>query len=211
MTLMKQSEVKGASDIQEGRYKVRKIIFFIGVALMAIGIGIIAWFFIQNNKSEQEMLKFTVEFMETLEEPVPEKILEGDTIGVLEFPVFGNEKIAIKEGVSNSVLNVAAGHMPETEEIWDDSGNCAIAAHNNTFFKNVAKFKVNDKIIVYTRQGIYEYTVFNIETIKPDDFSILDDFPNQKVLTLITCDFTGANREIVQASGGVKIAEPKDI
>lgn len=158
------------------------------------------------------MATYTDEFMDTIEETVePSKILVGDTIGVLEFPSLGNERVAIKEGTTNAILNVAAGHMVETEEVWDTGGNSAIAAHNNTFFKNLKNVNMGDKVLVYTRQGVFEYTVFNIKTIKPTDIDILDDYPDKKVITLITCDFTGANREILQAEGGQLISEAKDI
>ena len=39
--------------------------------------------FIQNSVSEKKMAAYTVEFMETIQNQIPEKILEGDTIGVL--------------------------------------------------------------------------------------------------------------------------------
>ena len=190
---------------------MRKILLAIGILLIVVGVGITSWFFIQNSISEKKMAEYTTEFMESINDPVPEIILEGDTIGVIVFPTLDNEKVAIKEGTTNYILSIAAGHMTETEEVWDESGNSAIAAHNNTFFKNLSKLQVGDKILVYTRQGVFEYTVYNMETIKPTDFSILDDVANKKILTLITCDFTGANREIVQAEGGQKISEAEEI
>ena len=101
------------------------------------------------------MAAYTVEFMETIQNPIPEKILEGDTIGVLEFPSLNNERVAIKEGSSDYILSIAAGHMTATENVWDKGGNAAIAAHNNTFFKNLRKLQMGDKIIVYTRQGVW--------------------------------------------------------
>ena len=196
---------------------LRKLLLFLGILLIVGGIGVIVWFFAQNKVSEDKMKVYTNEFLESLEkEPVIEekpqvKVLVGDTIGVLEFPAFNNERIAVKEGTSNYILSISAGHMTATEQVWDESGNSAIAAHNNTFFKNVKDFEIGDKVIVYTRTGIYEYEVYLKKTIEPTDLSILDDISGQKTLTLITCNFSGSKRVIVQAKGGVKIAEAKDI
>ena len=144
-------------------------------------------------------------------ETQPEKLLIGDTIGVLEFPTFNNERIAIKEGTTNYILSISAGHMTNTEKVWDNSGTCAIAAHNDTFFKNIKDFKIGEKIIVYTKIGVYEYEVYEKKTIEPNDLSVLNDISEQKTITLITCNFSGSKRIVVMAKGGIKISEPQDI
>ncbi len=195
---------------------LRKILMIIGILLIVSGIGVIIWFFTQNHISEVKMKENTNEFMVSLEsvpinEAPPNKILVGNTTGVLEFPSFNNDRVAIKEGTSNYILSIAAGHMTNTEQVWANSGTSAIAAHDNTFFKNVKDFKVGDKIIVYTRFGVYEYEIFEKKTIEPTDFSVLNDVPGQKTLTLITCNFSGTKRVIVMAKGGVKISNPQDI
>lgn len=196
---------------------LRKLLLIIGILLIVGGIGVIVWFFAQNKVSEDKMKVYTEEFMEslekipTVEEKPQAKVLVGNTTGVLEFPAFKNERIAIKEGTTNYILSIASGHMTATEQVWEEAGNSAIAAHNNTFFKNVDKFKIGDKVLVYTRAGIFEYEVFLKKAIAPTDLSVLDDIAGQKTLTLITCNFSGSKRVVVQAKGGIKIAAAKDI
>lgn len=195
---------------------MRKLLLVTGILLILAGIGTIVWFFAQNQISEVKMKGYTNVFMESIEnvpadEAPPEKVLVGDTTGVLEFPKFDNARVAVKEGTSKYILSISAGHMINTEQVWAESGTCAIAAHNNTFFKNLKNFKIGDKIIVYTRIGIYEYEVYLKKTIEPTDMSVLNDIPNQKTLTLITCNFSGAKRVVILAKGGEKIAEAKDI
>ncbi len=195
---------------------LRKFLTIVGILLIISGIGVIIWFFTQNQISEVKMEKHTDEFMVSLQKtPVTEKptkkILQGDTTGVLEFPAFNNERIAIKEGTSDYILSIAAGHMNNTEQVWEKTGTSAIAAHDNTFFKNIKDFKVGDKIIVYTRIGVYEYEVYIKKTIEPTNLSVLNDVPGQKTLTLITCNFSGTKRVIVMAKGGIKISSPQDI
>lgn len=201
--------------------KIRKLLFIIGIILIIGGVGVIGWFFARNQISQQKMEGITQEFMEELaawpegellpEEVKAEDILTGNTTGVLEFPSFNNQQVAIKEGTTDYILSIAAGHMTNTEQVWDASGTVAIAAHNDTFFKNVKDFNIGEKILVYTRVGIFEYEVYSKKTIEPTDLSVLDDIEGQKTLTLITCNFSGSKRVIVMAKGGEKIGEISSI
>ena len=124
---------------------------------------------------------------------------------------FLNQRVAIKEGTTNELLRIAAGHMTNTEQIWDKAGTSAIAAHNDTFFKNVKDFEIGDKILAYTRFGVFEYEVYINKIVEPTDLSVLDDIEDQKTLTLITCNFSGSKRVIVMAKGGEKIGEISSI
>lgn len=197
--------------------KIRKILFVIGLILIIAGISVVVWFFARNQLSQNKMEVITEEFMDELvsvsddellsEEEKYEDLLIGNTTGVLEFPKFNNQRIAIKEGTTDYILSIAAGHMTNTEQVWESSGTSAIAAHNDTFFKNVANFNNGDKILVYTRNGIFEYEVFSKKTIEPTDLSVLNDIDGQKTLTLITCNLSGSKRIVVLAKGGEKIGE----
>jgi LPXTG-site transpeptidase (sortase) family protein len=201
--------------------KIRKLLFIIGVALVIAGVGVVVWFFARNQISQQKMESITQEFMEELAawpegEIVPieykaDELLVGSTIGVLEFPKFANQRVAIKEGATNEILRIAAGHMTNTEQIWEKAGTSAIAAHNDTFFKNIKDFEVGDKIIAYTREGVFEYVVYINKIVEPTDLSVLDDIEGQKTLTLITCNFSGSKRVIIMAKGGEKIGEVSSI
>lgn len=198
--------------------KIRKFLFVIGTILIIIGIGVLVWFFARNQISQQKMETETTEFIDELIESTVEPsevnsddLLIGNTTGVLEFPKFANQRIAIKEGTTNKILSISAGHMTNTEQVWDSSGTVAIAAHNDTFFKNVKDFVNGDKILVYTKVGIFEYEVFVKKTIEPTDLTVLDDIDGQKTLTLITCNFSGSKRVIIMAKGGEKIGEISSI
>lgn len=201
--------------------KIRKLLFVIGVVLVTVGVGVVVWFFARNQISQQKMEGITQEFMEELAEwpegetvPIEYKADElsvGSTIGVLEFPKFANQRVAIKEGTTNDILRIAAGHMTNTEQIWDNGGTSAIAAHNDTFFKNIKDFEVGDKIIAYTRKGVFEYEVYINKIVEPTDLSVLDDIEGQKTLTLITCNFSGSKRVIIMAKGGEKVGEVSSI
>ncbi|KAF0091186.1 MAG: sortase [Fusobacteria bacterium] len=201
--------------------KIRKLLFIVGILLIIGGIGVTVWFFAQNQISQQKMEGITDEFMEELAiwpdgEIVPtefkaDELLVGSTTGILEFPKFANQRVAIKEGTTNDILRIAAGHMTNTEQIWDNAGTSAIAAHNDTFFKNVKDFDLGDKILAYTRFGVFEYEVYINKIVEPTDLSVLDDIEGQKTLTLITCNFSGSKRVIIMAKGGEKVGEISSI
>lgn len=201
--------------------KIRKIFFIVGLILIITGVSVVVWFFARNQLSQYRMENITEEFIDELvksseeelltEEDKYEDLLIGNTTSVIEFPRFNNQRIAVKEGTTDYILSIAAGHMTNTEQVWGSSGTSAIAAHNDTFFKNVAKLDKGDKILVYTRTGIFEYLVYNKKTIEPTDLSVLNDIDGQKTLTLITCNFTGSKRIVVLAKGGEKIGEISSI
>lgn len=196
--------------------KIRKILYIIGLVLIIAGISVIVLFFARNQMSQHKMEKITVEFMDELKEMSDEKdkyedLLIGNTSSVIEFPKFNNQRIAVKEGTTDYILSISAGHMANTEQVWESLGTSAIAAHNDTFFKNLAKFDTGDKILVYTRVGIFEYQVYDKKTIEPNDLSVLNDIDGQKTLTLITCNLSGSKRIVVLAKGGEKIGEISSI
>ena len=82
---------------------------------------------------------------------------------------------------TNYILSIAAGHMTDTEEVWDESGNSAIAAHNNTFFKNLNKdldytFEIvgPENIIITPYEKIDEGLYLICLRSKKDNFKELD-------------------------------------
>lgn len=83
--------------------------------------------------------------------------------------------------------------------------NLCIAGHNydnGTFFSNLNKLKINDKIIIYDNSDYkYTYTIYKIYEVNENDLSPIHDFnSNKNELTLITCNNLNKNRIIVKAS-----------
>ena len=60
-------------------------------------------------------------------------LAEGMPVGKLEIPRL-NLTAVVLEGVSDNVLEVAAGHVPHTG-LPGRTGNVGIAAHRDTFFR----------------------------------------------------------------------------
>jgi sortase A len=105
-------------------------------------------------------------------------------VGSLEIPRIG-VSVMVVEGVDNSDLKRAAGHIPGTALPWE-SGNVGIAGHRDTFFQPLRSIQRDDKITVRTLQGAYRYRVVSTRVVRPEDIEVL--YPaGRDTLTLVTC------------------------
>jgi sortase A len=91
----------------------------------------------------------------------------------------------VAEGASARVLRIAVGHVPGTA-LPGQAGNVGLAAHRDSFFRQVGKLTAGDVIRLTTRNGQYEYRVGSTAIVGPEDVSVLNPSPNQ-TLTLVTC------------------------
>lgn len=86
----------------------------------------------------------------------------------------------------------------------DINGNICIAGHNYDnalFFSKIANLSQNDQIRIFDSDGTqYLYWVDNIYEVPESDLSpILNYDPDEKLLTLVTCNNFNSNRIIVRA------------
>lgn len=180
------------------------ILLIISLLMIIAGLSIIGYKLYTNYTSQSEMVTLKKEFFDR---KLSEKA-DTEAIAVLEFPRF-EEQIAVIEAKGRDetlggTLSRAAVHMLDTAYPWEDKGNTVIAAHNDTFFKNVNAFQVGDKINLITRDGTFQYIVVGQEMVEPDATHILNQ-GDEKKLTLVTCNFTGAKRTVIYANRGEKI------
>jgi sortase A len=122
-------------------------------------------------------------------------------VGRIEIPRLGMSAI-VREGVDDSTLRRAVGHVPQTA-LPGESGNAALAAHRDTFFRPLKDVRKGDRITVKTLDGVHEYRVTETRVVTPDDVSVLAPTMN-RTLTLVTCypfNFVGTapKRFIVRA------------
>ena len=145
-----------------------------------------------------------------------EKAADPRVMGMIEVPRLGVSAV-VREGVDSHTLKVAVGHVPGTARPGQ-RGNVALAAHRDTFFKELKHIRKRDRILLRTPQKTYEYRVDFIEVVMPTTTRVLKS-TNQEVLTLVTCypfNFVGnaPKRFIVRASAvmpqnGPEILEAK--
>lgn len=86
----------------------------------------------------------------------------------------------------------------------DVSGNICIAGHNydnSLFFSKLSTLSQNDKIYIFDNYGKqYIYSVYDMYEVKESDLSPIFNYePNEKTLTLVTCNNFNSNRFILKA------------
>lgn len=113
------------------------------------------------------------------------KILSpGQLIGRVDVDRLG-VSVAVIEGSDENELEHAAGHVIGTA-LPGESGNVAIAAHRDTFFRPLRNIRKNDVIRVTTPHGEYQYRVVSTQIVMPDEIGVLSP-ERDPTLTLITC------------------------
>ncbi len=113
-------------------------------------------------------------------------------------------KYPIVEGVKESNLKQAIGHIPGTAGLGQP-GNCALAGHRNytfgRYFNRLDELKVGDLISVSTKKEEFIYKVYEKLVVTPDDVSVIKGGKDDTILTLITCTpiYIATHRLIVHA------------
>jgi sortase A len=105
-------------------------------------------------------------------------------LGVLEISAI-QLRVPVLEGTDDLTLDRAVGHITGTAPLGEP-GNIGIAGHRDGFFRGLKDVRVGETIDVYTQRGSSRYVVDEIQTVSPDDVSVLA--PRAKPsLTLVTC------------------------
>jgi sortase A len=121
--------------------------------------------------------------------------------GRIEIPRIGISSVIV-EGVTSGDLTLAVGHVPGTA-LPGKNGNVVLAAHRDTFFRNLGGIRTGDHITLSTAEASYQYAVQSIAVVGPEYVDALKT-SSEPTLTLITCypfSFVGPapRRFIVQA------------
>jgi sortase A len=195
---------------------VRQVIRGIGKGL--IGFGVLIFLFVAYQlwgtglaeSRAQDSLKS--EFQNQLQSPpttlAPETPVTappppelGEAVALVSIPKIGVEKYVV-EGVGVEDLKKGPGHYPDTP-MPGQAGNAAIAGHRTTYgapFYDLNDLNLGDSIMVRTREGEFRYEVQESKIVSPDEASVLDPTPDNR-LTLTTCHprYSAAERLIIVA------------
>jgi sortase A len=125
----------------------------------------------------------------------------GDLLGQIHSERIGLRAVIV-EGDSPAVLQRAVGHVADTRAPGE-SGNVALAAHRDTFFRPLRHVRVGDVITLRAGGRDVHYEVEWTAVVTPDALWVLEPTDGH-TLTLITCHpfaFIGAapDRFIVRA------------
>ena len=158
--------------------KTQLLFFWFGVCLLVYVGGMLGYAQVYQRYQDW---KFDNEGAETESDFKPD---EGDIVGRLEIPSVGIS-VMVLEGSDEKTLAAGAGHLPSSP-LPGASGNVAIAAHRDTFFRNLKSIQQGDSIRVSTLRHSFDYVVESVETVDPEDIGVLKSREASE-LTLITC------------------------
>jgi LPXTG-site transpeptidase (sortase) family protein len=150
---------------------------------------------------------------EAIEEPGRKPrvhIPRGTNIGRIEIPRLKISSI-VRQGVDDKTLSRAVGHVPYTA-LPGESGNVGLAAHRDTYFRNLRDVREGDIIRVVTTEGTFEYEVDSLTIVTPKNVEVLDPTPHP-ALTLVTCypfNYVGhAPKRFIVRARQRNLTEPK--
>ena len=199
--------LKKENPIKNKRYS---LIIFLGIFLLLLGISYNIYNHYQQKKQDSVDNEKVEEFFEIKEEKDSDEEVSVETptvkeetdnyIGVLEIPKINLKKgIVDKTSASNNV-NKNIYTLKETTLPYEQiNSHIILAGHSGnsyiSFFKNLKKLDMKDKINFYYKGVKYIYEVSNryeIEKTGTTDLKIT----NKSDITLITC-ISGTNKQVV--------------
>lgn len=110
-------------------------------------------------------------------------------------------QLPIFKGLSNEVLLYGAGTTSATQVMGE--GNYGLASHRmfdeSLLFTPLDHVKIGEKIYLTDLANVYIYETISNEKVSPDRVDVLDEVPDTKLVTLITCgEMSGETRRVVQ-------------
>lgn len=124
--------------------------------------------------------------------------VQGNGImGYLEIPKISC-KLPLYHGTSESVLQVAAGHLEGSSlPVGGAGSHCVISGHrglpNAKLFTNLDQLKEGDVFVLYVLNEERTYQVDQISVVLPEDISNLTFEDGKDLCTLVTCTPYGVN------------------
>lgn len=175
-----------------GRFR---LLLWFGRGLFALGLSLLAWCAVTAGEAawwqhhQREILHAArrtppTDSRRQVAGQELARIRVGDAIGELEVPRLGLSAVIV-EGDGDASLKVGVGHLPDTPLPWE-SGNVALAAHRDTYFRPLKNVKSGDVVRVSTRRGTLDYRVRDTLVVNAEDVWVLDA-TDRPTLTLITC------------------------
>ena len=160
-------------------------------ALLLVGVALLGYFCWDQASARWEQHQAEAELERSIEERAAEpptqerpRPAQGETIGKVEIPRL-NISAVVKSGVDDKTLKRAVGHVPYTS-LPGEPGNVGIAAHRDTYFRNLKGVRKGDVIRMVTPEATYEYAVDSTKIVTPKNVEVLDP-TKDNYITLVTC------------------------
>lgn len=119
--------------------------------------------------------------------------------------------LPIFKGLDNVVLLTGAGTMKADQEMG--KGNYALASHRVqdmvSLFSPLEYAQTGELIYITDLSNVYTYKITSVQKVDPSRIDLIEDVPNKKMVTLITCgDMQATTRIAVQ--GELSAVTPAD-
>ena len=162
---------------------------------------------IQKNKEKKAVYDFASVKAVATEEVFKSQLSTGDlpVVGGITIPDL-EMNLPIFNGTTNENFLYGAGTMKAEQQMG--TGNYALASHHvfnmdnadKLLFSPIVKAENGMEIFVSDKSKVYTYKVTDKFVVTPDRVDVINDVPNKKVLTLITCtDAEAQYRTVVRA------------
>ena len=181
------------------RKKFDKKKFAINVAIsffFAAIFVVVFYFFIEKKVASYVSLINTAAVKSSIEEKIATYDLAKKKL--IAYPKFGKKYATIEipniklnlpvyYGDTKKILKLGVGHY-NGSYFPGENGTIIYAAHNDPgYFHELDKVKINDRIIIKTSYGTFNYEVFKTTIVKETDLSAFEISHNEEVLLMYTC------------------------
>jgi sortase A len=112
------------------------------------------------------------------------RVPDGALVGRVEIPKLHLSAVVF-QGTTSSILDKGVGHVDSTA-LPGQAGNVVLAAHRDSFFRELRNIHQGDDVTVMTTSGQRTYKVASTEIVDPTEVSVLNATA-KPTLTLITC------------------------
>ena len=195
------------------KLSIANILIGITVALYPVMEQVFAWYWQQKLLTEwenQEAIQdlgqldelLLIEEEEQEEERAP-LTPQGEVLGVLIIDSI-KVRLPIISGLNETNLKIGISFLEDTTS-FGEYGNAVVAGHrghsHGRLLNRLNEVKINDRIVVSTSKGDYNYTVYNKVIVRPEEIHVLRTDKKEKVLSIVTCEpiRNPTHRLIVQA------------
>lgn len=198
----------------------RKLSLTIGIVLFVLGVALIfnkqIMGFIVSHMSNQAIEQFDEQKAQnaddvsfdfgnveniSLQDVLKAQMNQGDvhSIGALSVPDVSLQ-LPILYGISNTNLAIGAGTLKKDMKM--EQGNYALAGHNmnndKTLFSPLTKAKKGMLMYTTDYKRVYTYKITKIFITEATDVQVIENQAKKRLLTLVTCNYDGSKRLIVQ-------------
>jgi sortase A len=176
---------------------VRRLTFWIALAMVAAGVAILGFFvwqyvgtnIVSHHRQHQQIDALQRAWAaddkagDKAVDPESGEVPTGDASALVRIPRFGKSYVMpVIEGTSDDVLAEGIGHFEDTAQPGQQ-GNYALAAHRITHgepFAQLPDLRPGDTVTVETRTAVYTYVLDtdpNDLVVPNSDDWVLDPFP----------------------------------